>query len=71
MTNNHGFADGNKRTTLLLAITLLERSSYRLRPGDARENVEDALEEIILKTACGEMPFAAIVSWFKERTRRH
>jgi len=30
MARNHGFADGNKRTTLILLHTLLQRSGYTL-----------------------------------------
>jgi death-on-curing protein len=30
MSGNHGFIDGNKRTTVILADTLLARSGYRL-----------------------------------------
>ncbi|MBM3541298.1 MAG: type II toxin-antitoxin system death-on-curing family toxin, partial [Alphaproteobacteria bacterium] len=32
MATNHGFADGNKRTTVILLDTLLTKSGYRLRP---------------------------------------
>jgi prophage maintenance system killer protein len=31
MSGNHGFVDGNKRTTIILAHLLLSKSGYSLR----------------------------------------
>ena len=50
MARNHGFTDGNKRTTLLLLVTLLEWSSYRLSPASQPEVIDNAAEQMILDT---------------------
>ena len=48
VAGNHGFADGNKRTTLILVHTLLTKSGYRLVPARHGESSESAAEEMIL-----------------------
>jgi death-on-curing protein len=63
---NHGFADGNKRTCLLLLVLLLDRSGYGL----ARRGGEDrnrATEDMLIKVARGEMNFAQIEEWIDVR----
>jgi death on curing protein len=66
MARNHGFADGNKRTTVILLDILVQNSGYSLEPvGD--EDIERALEEIIVKVADGKMPFDDLAGWFKSR----
>lgn len=70
MAGNHGFADGNKRTTLLLLLTLLERSGYKLSPANSREALNDAAEQMILDTVCHRIDFRGLVEWFKLRIRR-
>ena len=70
MANNHGFADGNKRTTIILAHTLIANSGYKLSPLDPNESIEDALEEMVLAAATGSMSLDEIADWFKARIRR-
>ena len=67
---NHGFADGNKRTTLILVLALLERSGFELCPLSHSESINDAVEEMILSAAEGKIRFQAISVWFKGRIRR-
>jgi death-on-curing protein len=70
MAGNHGFADGNKRTTLLLVDALIERSGFDLCPLNDSESINDAVEEMILAVAGGKMRFDAIAVWFTGRIRR-
>jgi death-on-curing protein len=71
VAGNHGFVDGNKRTSLLLLLTLLERSGYRLAPANSRETMNRAAEQMILDVVCHQLDFEGLVSWFKLRIRRH
>ncbi len=70
MANNHGFADGNKRTTLILVYTLLTKSGYELVPADDGENLDQAAEGMILDVVTGRIDFDGLVTWFKARIRR-
>lgn len=70
MSSNHGFADGNKRTTLLLLETLLERSGYRLVPGAPQESLELATEQMILDVVTHQLSFDELVAWLKLRIAR-
>ena len=70
MAGNHGFADGNKRTTLILVQTLLTRSGYDLLPANQRERIDDAAEQMILDTVMGRLSFDDIANWFRARIRR-
>jgi death on curing protein len=68
MARNHGFVDGNKRTTLIMVNILVLNSGYNLEPvGD--EDIEKALEDIIVAVADGKMPFDDLATWFKSRLR--
>ncbi len=66
---NHGFTDGNKRTCLLLLLLLLARSGYRLER-DGSPQTQEAVEEMILSVARGEIGFAAIEQWMLKWVRR-
>lgn len=70
MVGNHGFADGNKRTTLILLYTLIERSGYSLQPGGPTEDINQASEDMIVAIAAGEMTLQQIEAWFRKRIRR-
>ena len=61
MVGNHGFADANKRTTVILLHLLLEQSGYRLRASAVRE----AVQEMILSVARSELSFNDLVRWFE------
>jgi death on curing protein len=66
---NHGFADGNKRTALLMLWLLLERSGYALVfPNSAAMNQQ--LEAMVLAVAEHQMAFNDIAAWIKARLIR-
>lgn len=69
MAGNHGFADGNKRTTLILVDLLLNKSGYVLSPLPA-ENIEDATEEMILGSVQHQLSFDDLVEWFRLRIHK-
>ena len=69
IVGNHGFTDGNKRTTLILVNLLLERSGYRLTPSDRDKSIQKEVEDMILDVAKGRRSFDDLVEWFRKRTR--
>ena len=68
MVGNHGFADGNKRTTVILLNLLLERSGYRLTPSSRHGSIQNEVEAMVLDVAKGRLSFDDLVVWFAERT---
>ena len=60
LVQNHGFVDANKRTALLATLLLVERSGYVLR-------TDDALDDMVVAVAAGEMDFETLVTWFQGR----
>lgn len=68
VSRNHGFADGNKRTTVLLLRLLLDKSGYRLAPV-AGEDLDYAIEEMILGVIAG-MSLDDLEAWFAARLAR-
>ena len=71
VASNHGFADGNKRTALILVRTLLERSGFQLcARAKPPELINEAVEQMILGAVIGDMTFDDLVAWFRERIRR-
>jgi death on curing protein len=68
MAGNHGFPDGNKRTTLLLVDMLVERSGYCLVPLSGEEK-QTALENAILASVERKMTIDDLVAWFKLRLK--
>ena len=70
MAGNHGFADGNKRTTLILLNLLLEGSGYRLAPSDRHASIQREVEDMILDVARKRLPFDDLVAWFGKRITR-
>jgi death on curing protein len=69
MSRNHGFADGNKRTTIILLHTLLKKSGYRLRPYGKHENLEMAVEQMVLDVVTGALSFDKLEAWLQARIR--
>lgn len=68
---NHGFADGNKRTAMILLNLLLERSGHRLNsPEDSTKSIQQEVEEMILAIARGQLSFDELVGWFGKRLKR-
>ena len=61
MVGNHGFADANKRTTVILLHLLLEQSGHRLRASA----VCGAIQEMVLGVARNELSFDDLVRWFE------
>ena len=69
LVGNHGFADGNKRTALILLNLLVERSGYRLRR-EGCTPIQSAVEDMILAIARGKLSFDGLVEWFERRLVR-
>lgn len=66
LCTNHGFMDGNKRTCLLMLDLLLDRSGYKLRP-IPNEDINAAVEDMILSAVKHLMGFGDIERWMKKR----
>ena len=66
---NHGFADGNKRTCLLLLGLLLDRSGYKLA-GDGNLEANRAAEDMIVGVAEHRITFEQLEAWMRERIER-
>jgi prophage maintenance system killer protein len=56
MATNHGFIDGNKRTTVILTHLLIERSGYQLTPLPG-EDLEEIVEDLVLSVVCRRIDF--------------
>lgn len=69
MASNHGFADGNKRSTLLLVHTLIANSGYQLKALN-NEDMEQALEDIIVAGANHETTVQQLTEWFRLRVEK-
>ena len=69
VSRNHGFTDGNKRTTILLLHTLLTKSGYKLH-ACANEDLEAAVEQMVLDVVTGILEFDNLEAWLKERISR-
>ena len=65
MATNHGFADGNKPTSVLLVYLLLTKSGYGLVPLS-----DDEVESMVLGVISKEISFDDLVLWFKQRLER-
>ena len=70
MAGNHGFTDGNKRTTLILLNLLLERSGYRLTPSERHGSIQSEVEDMVLDVARKRLSFDDLVEWFGKRITR-
>lgn len=68
MVRNHGFVDGNKRTSFLVLMLLIRRSGYTLT--GLRQTPYVELERLILELANSHPPLERVVSWFKSRLVR-
>ena len=65
----HAFADGNKRTSLILLLLLLDRSGYRL-VGLGGEDIDQSVEDMIVDLVERRIDLAAATKWLKPRIRR-
>lgn len=71
ISTNHGFADGNKRTAIILIHLLLSRSGYRIVPFHNMDGPLDVvMEKLVLSVVRRELTFAQLVEWFTERLHR-
>jgi death-on-curing protein len=70
IAGNHGFADGNKRTALICLAVFIARSDYELFPVNEDEDLDLAVEQMILDVVNHDMTFDQTQSWFKARIRR-
>ena len=70
MAGNHGFVDGNKRTTLILLNLLLERSGYRLTPSEGGGSIQKEVEDMILDVVGKQLSFDDLAEWFRKRITR-
>ena len=64
VSRNHGFADGNKRTSLILLTLLLTRSGYKLLA--TNEEAENMVVDVVMK----QLTFNELVVWFRVRIRK-
>ena len=69
MCMNHGFTDGNKRTSLLLLEILLQRSGYKLRSLNGEE-LNKAVEDMLVSVASGDMVYGEVELWMKARIEK-
>lgn len=70
MATNHGFADGNKRTTLILLHTLLTRSGYQLKLTEEDASLDQAAEEMVVAVVTHDISFKGLVGWLEARLKR-
>jgi death-on-curing protein len=68
MARNHGFADGNKRTTLILLHTFVTNSGYRIETLSG-EDIQQAVEDVILAVVSDGMKYDALATWFRLRLK--
>lgn len=67
---NHGFIEGNKRTSGLLVDLLLDRSGYRLVPDDG-EDLNQAIEDPVVECVVRDhWPVVRIARSFAARIAR-
>ena len=70
VATNHGFADGNKRTSVILLDTLLRESDYKLTAVRGDGGVNEALANTVLQIVQREISFDELVVWLKRRIRK-
>ena len=58
----HGFIDGNKRTSFLVTVVLIESSGYAFELSDT-----DRIDDVVVDVVTGAMTQEALASWFKAR----
>ena len=66
VASNHGFNDGNKRTTLILLNLLVRQSGYDFTMRD-RKRLNEDLEWLILAVVGHRMEFDELVIWIGRR----
>jgi death on curing protein len=69
MAANHGFCDGNKRTTLILLHDLISNSGYQLR-SIGGEDLNQEIENIIVAAAGSDATIQQLMDWFRPRIEK-
>jgi death-on-curing protein len=64
LVRNHPFADGNKRTALIVTYLFLLRSEYRFR---RPMTIVGPFERMILGVAARKLSFGDVEDWFRVR----
>ena len=64
IAQNHAFHDGNKRTAVLAALVFLDVNDVGELPAP------DALEEVTLSVAAGEMTKGELAAWMRTQVPR-
>lgn len=67
MATNHGFADGNKRTTVIVMHLLLKESGFRLVTKPRDGSLDQSIENMVLAVVEHEMTYDDLVAWFTKR----
>ena len=67
MAGNHGFADGNKRTTIILMHLLLAKSGYRLISVPPEQDLAKAVEDQVIAIVRHDISFDELATWLKQR----
>jgi len=70
VSTNHGFTDGNKRTTIILTHLLVSRSGYKIVPLNSDGPLDAAMENLVLAFVRHELTFDQLIAWFKARLSR-
>lgn len=65
VATSHGFADGNKRTSLLMLFLLYERSNYGLET-----KIGDRWDDVVVDVVTGAMTQEQLEIFLKERSVR-
>ena len=67
LAKNHGFIDGNKRTTLIVVVLFITRSQYQLVA--VKNDIVKEVENMILDVVEDRMSFANAEAWFRAHVR--
>ena len=63
VVNNHGFADGNKRTAVVLLGVFLVRNGFEWVATNAE------LTDCVLRLARGKLTLTELTEWFEQTLR--
>jgi death-on-curing protein len=67
LAKNHGFIDGNKRTTLIVVVMFITRSNYQLVA--VKNDIVKEVENMILDVVEDRMSLENAQSWFRAHVR--
>ena len=69
VVQNHGFVDGNKRSAVFLALTMIRLSGYDILPLNSNDNVDLQIEDMAVALAEGSINSEDICAWLKPRLK--